>query len=123
MTSTTDTIGFEIVDGPDYSTDADGWEHHAYTLKLTYDGREMMSPWRAGLGITDDPTLADVLESLFLDTDSYTDDFEEWASEYGYDTDSRKAEATWRAVGEQAAKVRALFGDDYDAVREQYQQD
>lgn len=37
--------------------------------------------------------------------------FEEWCSEFGYDTDSRKAEKTFKQVKEQAAKLRRFLGD------------
>lgn len=36
--------------------------------------------------------------------------FEEWAGEYGYDPDSRKAEATWKAVGKNANDFIDLIG-------------
>jgi hypothetical protein len=122
MTSTKLDIGMEIVEGPNWAKDPDGWEHHGYTVKLSYDGREMLTPWRAGLGITDEPTLGDILESLFLDSEGWYDDFPQWAGDYGWDADSRKAESIWRAVGEQSAKVRELFGTDYNAVRKQYEE-
>lgn len=58
------------------------------------------------------PVFADVLACLALDA-SVLDSggFEEWASEYGCDTDSRKAEATYRACLEVALKLRAALGE------------
>jgi len=35
--------------------------------------------------------------------------FEEWCGEFGYDTDSRKAEKTWRACVEQYLKLDAMY--------------
>lgn len=58
------------------------------------------------------PEASDVVHSLILDSgvlDYAT--FEEWASEYGYDTDSRKAESTYRACLEIALKLRAGLGE------------
>lgn len=37
--------------------------------------------------------------------------FESWAQEYGYDTDSRKAESIYKTVLEQALAMRAAFGE------------
>jgi hypothetical protein len=36
--------------------------------------------------------------------------FEDWASEYGYDTDSRAAERTYNVVVKQAAELREFLG-------------
>ena len=61
------------------------------------------------------PTLTDVMGCLCADASGYDSarTFEEWAGEYGYDTDSRKAESTYRTIGEQAKQLRHLLGDDY----------
>ncbi len=68
------------------------------------------------------PSLADVLHSLLSDGAAFFDGltFEEWASEYGYDTDtdSRKAEKTFRecdAIGRKLA--RAFKPDELEALR------
>jgi hypothetical protein len=58
------------------------------------------------------PTLADVMHSLTMDA-SVLDcrSFEDWAAEYGYDTDSRKAEQVYDACLKSALELRALVGD------------
>ncbi len=58
------------------------------------------------------PDLADVMHCLVLDA-SVLDcgGFENWAADFGYDTDSRKAEATYRQCLDLAVKMRAAFGD------------
>lgn len=58
------------------------------------------------------PLLRDVMSCLLLDY-SVLDagGFEDWADELGYDTDSRKAEAIYRACIEIALKIRAMFAD------------
>lgn len=58
------------------------------------------------------PEIADVLYSLSLDS-SVLDfpTYEDWAGEYGYDADSRKGEATYRACIEIALKMRAGLGE------------
>jgi hypothetical protein len=58
------------------------------------------------------PKDADVMHSLSLDAsvlDAGT--FESWASELGWDTDSRAAEATYRACLDIALKLRSMIGD------------
>lgn len=69
-----------------------------------------------GLGLTGKEKIeleaADVVHCLVADAsvlDSPT--FEDWASEYGYDTDSRSAEATYRACLEIALKLRSGLGE------------
>lgn len=58
------------------------------------------------------PSLPDVLHSLVMDSTAlgYAD-FETWAEEYGYDTDSRKAESVYKQCLEIGLKLRAMFGD------------
>ena len=58
------------------------------------------------------PDAIDVLYSLTMDSSvlEYAT-FEDWASEYGYDADSRSAESTYRACLEIALKLRAAIGD------------
>jgi len=58
------------------------------------------------------PEFADVLHSLASDSDVLdAGGFEEWASDLGYDTDSRKAEATYRACLDIALKLRNALGE------------
>lgn len=57
------------------------------------------------------PDLADVLASLAMDSDVLdSGGFESWASDFGYDTDSRAAEAIYRACLDIALKLRAGLG-------------
>lgn len=58
------------------------------------------------------PDFADVLYSLASDSEVLdAGGFAAWASEIGLDTDSRKAEATYRACLEIALKLRSALGD------------
>jgi len=59
-----------------------------------------------------EPKLAAVLECLAMDARGVEDasSFEDWASEYGYDADSRKAESIWRVCGNQALRLRRFLG-------------
>lgn len=58
------------------------------------------------------PKLVDVMYSLLSDGSAIDHaDFESWAQEYGYDTDSRKAEATYRLCLDIGLKFRAVLGE------------
>lgn len=60
-----------------------------------------------------EPALRDVLYSLMMDASAIDyATFEEWAGEYGYDTDSRKAESIYRDCLEISLKLRAMLGDE-----------
>jgi len=59
------------------------------------------------------PTIDAVLWSLSMDAsvlDAPT--YEDWAGDYGFDPDSRKGEAVYRACLEIALKLRVVLGDD-----------
>lgn len=62
------------------------------------------------------PHAADVLHCLALDASAGTMTFTEWCADFGYDTDSRKALATYEQCQETADKMRRVFGP--DAARE-----
>ncbi len=67
------------------------------------------------------PKLADVVCSLLSDGAAYFDgqSFEDWAGDFGYDTDSRKAEETYRtcdAIGRQL--IRGLGRETVEKLRE-----
>lgn len=74
-----------------------------------------------------DPTLANVLDCLASDAsgfetarpmkNEYNENqydwpmhFSNWAEEYGYDTDSRKAEKTFKAIKRQSEQLRRTLG-------------
>lgn len=59
------------------------------------------------------PDSRDVIWSLIMDSDVLNaGGFEEWASNFGYDTDSRKAESIYRACLEIALKLRNAIGEE-----------
>ncbi len=55
-----------------------------------------------------------MLDCLLSDSQAGEQDFEEFCAEFGYDTDSRKAERTWKACRAQAPKVKRLLGEDFE---------
>lgn len=80
------------ISSPTYATDAGGWKHRAYTV--TINGHAF--PYMMGLGLSHAPEVSEVLASLSQEAEARTQTFEEWAGDYGYDTDSRTAEAIYK---------------------------
>jgi hypothetical protein len=90
--------------------------HWAVTLRM---GRKQMTvPFSQGWAHTKPPTAADVLDCLASDASGADESFEDWAANYGYDTDSRKAERTYNAVRKQTARLRQFLGDKYEPLLE-----
>ncbi len=68
---------------------------------------------RESMGMPIRPAFADVLYSLVSDEGALDyADFEAWATDAGYDTDSRQAEAIYKASVEIALKMRAAIGNE-----------
>lgn len=68
------------------------------------------------------PTLADVFCSLLSDADCGDRTFEDFCSDFGYDTDSRRAENTWRACVDTSIRLRTYFDPaDVAKLREAFQ--
>ena len=86
-----------------------------YKCQLRYKGRSLTIPFFMGSANTREPSAADVLSCIISDATSGEDSFEDFCSNLGYDSDSRKAEATFKACKKMGPKVRKLLGDDFDA--------
>lgn len=122
---------------PSIDADNDGWAHYAWYVTLSREGvpSTLSTPYKQGIAHVEKttkrtyvaefgetlpryavkvPTVEDVLDSLSHDSSSYDNSrsFEEWASDLGYDPDSRKAYATYQTLAEQAKLLRHFLGDD-----------
>ena len=95
-------------------------EEHALTTKESKPGavlkdKELEARTAAKLALAQGvkPAVEDVLLCLALDGRPYWDaqEFEEWAEELGLDTDSRKAEATYRECVKNGRKLKRWLGD------------
>ena len=64
------------------------------------------------------PSAAEVLDCLASDSSSIENvrGFEDWCSDFGYDTDSRQAEKTYKACEHAAKRLRNFMGGSYDAL-------
>ncbi len=96
------------------------WPRTSHSGRTYCGGSDCGALWPCNGAAAAPPTASDVLDCLASDASEYdgTRDFEDWASDYGYDTDSRKAEATDRVIAEQAKALRHFMGDAYDALIE-----
>lgn len=94
----------------------DKWQQQAngYRCTLKYQGRRYSFDFWCGSGITRKPDAESCLECLLSDANSGELDFEQFCGDLGYDSDSRKAEQTWKAYQKTAARLKRLLGDDYD---------
>jgi hypothetical protein len=100
----------------------EGWDvgaHHYYIRLATNLGTVQLT-YSMGSGLKGGPTLAAVLESVQLDCSSvYGRDFEEWCGDFGYDTDSRKALATYSECVAISAEMETMLGPvGFDAFME-----
>ena len=96
---------------PDFA-DQDTPMNH-YKVRLRRDGKQMTLYFSMGIALTGLPTVEDVIDCLASDAASIENarNFEDWCGEYGYDTDSRKAEHTFKVCQKQAEQLENLLGD------------
>src|SRR5271166_1817355 len=91
-------------------------ESEGYTVTLRYQGRQMTVPFYMGPALCREPEAAEVLECLISDTMLGEQTFEDFCGDLGYDTDSRKAEASWAQCRSIAPRVRKLLGADFERI-------
>jgi len=96
---------------------------HANSIDRTNAIKKECETGRGKHGQVLEPELADVLHSLAMDSSALdASGFEDWAAEYDYDTNSRAAEATYKACLDIGLKLRAALGDaGFQALREAMQ--
>lgn len=111
-------IGAEVVESEFSAPDSFPEGSRSWTVRLSYEGRTVETPFFTGPGIKSEPTAREVLECLCLDYVGPESVFEDWAEELGFNPDSRKDEETFRAILQQSAILRRFLGDDLDAIRE-----
>lgn len=93
----------------------DEWAASASHFKciLRRGAHRMTIYFSQGPAITGEPTAEHVLDSVASDAAGVEDQsFEDFCGEYGYDTDSRRAEKTYNACRKSAEKLRKFLGDE-----------
>lgn len=106
----------------------DGWRHDLWIVTIERDGKTFTTSYRTGLGHRKAPSydknrprpvkpeLADVVHCLLLDAQSGQMSFDEFCGEFGYDSYSRKALATWEACVNTAGPLRRVLGVDFGTL-------
>jgi len=104
----------EWADSNPHMTDSQNMNHFKVTLRGA--GRQMTLYFSQGYGISGEPTAADVLNCLASDSSSIENNlltgFEGWASDLGYDPDSRKAEKIFKVCEKQAERLKKFLGEE-----------
>ena len=96
---------------PEDFTNANPW-----TVTLFYGARRLTVPFFTGSAISSEPTAADVLHCLISDSTSVDNarDFQDWAGDFGYDVDSRKAHSIYKACQSISKRLHKFLGDDFE---------
>lgn len=79
---------------------------------LEREGTRMKVPFSQGSAYYNPPTAAEVLDCVASDAAGFenANGFEDWCSEYGYDTDSRKADRIYNTIEEQRDELERFLG-------------
>jgi hypothetical protein len=64
------------------------------------------------------PEIDDVLECLFSDASCAQGSFDEFCSEFGYDTDSRKALETYLSCQNSGQRLRKALGKEFESTKQ-----
>lgn len=106
------TLAYKRVPRNPVMPESENMDHWKVTI-ITKDSNKMTLFYSKGYGHNGQaPTVEEVLDCLASDAAGYDNarSFEDWAGEYGYDVDSRKAERVYNTIKEQADKLKALLG-------------
>lgn len=99
---------------PNMASDEE-WMRQAnhYKITLRCQRHTFTTYFSQGCGITREPSASDLLNCLASDAAGFANaqSFEDWCSEYGYDTDSRKAEKTYNVIQKQAEHLERFLPD------------
>lgn len=99
----------------DRNPNMDGPDMDHWRCVFRKDRARMTTYFSMGMGHNGrKPTADQVLECLISDASSIDNarGFDDWCSDFGYDTDSRKAEKTYSACKRATDKLRAFLGAD-----------
>ena len=89
---------------------ADKWRTDKWEVSLYRGEAKIMIEFHLGVGNNGrQPDLKEVIYALLSDGYAGSLSFEDFCSDFGYDTDSRKAFATWEACKESGEKLGKLF--------------
>ncbi len=105
---------FERIDTRPDGLMAESSRHYKVTLRIQ-DGalspKPMVLYFSQG-SACDEPTVEDVISCIQSDA-THGATFEEWCSDFGYDTDSRQAMAIFQACVDQERRAERFLGNQY----------
>ena len=99
---------YGTVEVPEDFKQSDPWK-----VTLRMNGRQMTIPFFKGYGYGGaEPTAEEVLECLISDYSGWdsANDFKDWASDLGLDTNSHKTKRTYQQVEKQSRKLKNFLG-------------
>lgn len=100
--------------------DGQNWNHHIITVKNLKTGKRTSFDFWASIARPHLSTKDDILGAFRCFLDDCVcglESFEDFCADLGYDTDSRRAEATWKACRRSAEKFKRISTDDiYDLI-------
>jgi len=89
---------------------------YVFPITLKRNGKRFTITFGQSIAAGDKvPTIYDVLSVI---TNRDPEDFETFCSDFGYDSDSRKAERVYKAVVKEWGNVNRLFGDILEELQE-----
>lgn len=89
----------------------DSMDHWCCTFSVKGQRGSWMVPFSMGAGHHGKaPGVAQVLDCLMSDASGATETFEGWCADYGYSTDSRSAERTYKICKRQTERAQRFFG-------------
>ena len=97
---------------------SDNWQEGSFEWRVSINNA--IFSFYTGSALGSEPTLDDVLYSLISDSQACEMSFDEWCSDFGYNTDSRKALETYLLCQSNTKKL-VKAGIDISKERERLQ--
>lgn len=86
------------------------WAKQGWIITLRYKGKRAQFRFYGG-GKSSTPTASDLIWAVAGDSTALKESFNDWAYEYGYDTDSIKAHSTYKACQRNEERLIKLIGN------------
>lgn len=111
-------VTLNVVGEPQYKKHFDSDTHYRWVFRMRLSRNKKSYTFNFGQSVNDGakvPTMYDVLSCL---QKSDVGSFEDFCSEFGYNTDSKKDEHTYKTVCKEYEAVERLFGDVIEELQE-----